>query len=126
MDYQMKYDHQWLCIIVNVSLVALRSDKKVGFTLWFSDFCSVVQKFVVKLFTSLFFSVKLLLSFYPLLSFVNPLPTPPPPVLPPPPYPTLPPITFLIFYGNQWMKDGMNEMVHAKEIDVFLTVGDTE
>lgn len=38
MDYQMKYDHQWLCIIVNVSLVVARADKKVGFTLCFFDF----------------------------------------------------------------------------------------
>lgn len=71
MDYQMKYDHQWLCIIVNVSLVAVRSDKKVGFTLWFSDFSSVLQKFIVKLFTTLLSNVKLFLSFYLLLSFVT-------------------------------------------------------
>lgn len=71
MDYQMKYDHQWLCIVVNVSLVAVRSDKKVGFTLWFSDFSSVLQKFIVKLFTSLLSNVKLFLSFYLLLSFVT-------------------------------------------------------
>lgn len=24
MDYQMKYDHQWLCTIVSVSLVVVR------------------------------------------------------------------------------------------------------
>lgn len=35
MDYQMKYYHQWLCIIVNVSLVAVRSDKLVAFTMVF-------------------------------------------------------------------------------------------
>lgn len=35
MDYQMKYDHQWLCTIVSVSLVVVRADEKVGFTLFF-------------------------------------------------------------------------------------------
>lgn len=63
MDYQMKYDHQWLCIIVNVSLVAVRSDKRVGFTQWFSNFYSVLQKIIIKLFTFLLFSVKLFPSF---------------------------------------------------------------
>ena len=35
MDYQMKYDHQWLCTIVSVSLVVVRADEKVGFTQFF-------------------------------------------------------------------------------------------
>lgn len=72
MDYQMKYDHQWLCIIVNVSSVVARADKKVGFTLCFSEFISVLQKFIVKLFTSLIFSVKLFFTFHVLLCFTAP------------------------------------------------------
>lgn len=35
MDYQMKYDHQWLCITVNVSLLAVRSEKKIGYLVFF-------------------------------------------------------------------------------------------
>lgn len=69
MDYQMKYYHQWLCIMVNVSSVVARAEKKVGFTLCFSDFSSVLQKLIVKLFTSLIFSVKLFLTFHMLLCF---------------------------------------------------------
>lgn len=110
MDCQMKYDHQWLCIIVNVSLAVVRADKKVGFTLCFSDFSSILQKFIVQLFTSLNFSVKLFLSFHVLLSS------------------TAPSIITetVFFYGIHWMEDGMNEMVHEKVIAVLLIVGDIE